>query len=298
MPSTYSPSLRIELIGEGEQDGIWGQTTNNNLGALIEQAISGITSVDVTAGDVTLTSFNGTVDQARSAVLNISGTPGVARNVIIPNESKIYIVNNACGQTVGIKTTSGSALNTLTGFQSLVYCDGANNVVGSVINQPQTTFTDPTVTGGTFTGGTFTSGTLTTPTINNAIITGIRETITVSAIAATGTIQFDTLTQAVLYYTSNATANWSVNFRGNSGTTLNSVMSTGQSFSATFMVTQGATAYINNAVTVDGVAVTPKWLGGAAPTAGNPTSVDIYNYVIIKTASATFSVFASQSQFK
>jgi hypothetical protein len=75
-------------------------------------------------------------------------------------------------------------------------------------------------------------------------------------------------------------------------------MSTGQSFSATFMVTQGATAYINNAVTVDGVAVTPKWLGGAAPAAGNPTSVDIYNYVIIKTASATFSVFASQSQFK
>jgi hypothetical protein len=169
-----------------------------------------------------------------------------------------------------------------------LYCDGSNNVTGSVINQPQTTFTNPTVTGGTFTD----------PAISNALITGIRETITVSATAATGTIQFDTLTQAVLYYTSNASANWSVNFRGNSGTTLNSIMSVGQSFSATFMVTQGATAYINNAVSVDGTSVTPKWLGGSAPAAGNVSSVDVYNYVIIKTASATFSVFASQSQFK
>jgi hypothetical protein len=79
VPSTYSPSLRIELIGEGEQDGIWGQTTNNNLGALIEQAIAGVTTVDVTAGNVTLTSFNGTVDEARSAVLIVNGTNVVAR---------------------------------------------------------------------------------------------------------------------------------------------------------------------------------------------------------------------------
>jgi hypothetical protein len=276
VPSTYSPSLRIELIGEGEQDGIWGQTTNNNLGALIEQAIAGITTVDVTAGNVTLTSFNGTLDEARSAVLVVTVTNVVAREVTIPNEPKTYIVTNNTSQTAQIKTPGGVAFNCLTNTQTTLYCDGSNGVFGAsiVLNPP------------------------TYETFVNPLITGIRETITVSAIAATGTIQFDTLTQAVLYYTSNATANWGVNFRGNSGTTLNSVMSTGQSFSATFMVTQGATAYINNAVTVDGVAVTPKWLGGAAPAAGNPTSVDIYNYVIIKTASATFSVFASQSQFK
>ena len=276
MPSTYSPSLRIELIGEGEQDGIWGQTTNNNLGALIEQAIAGVTTVDVTAGNVTLTSFNGTVDQARSAILVVNGSNVVAREVTIPNEPKTYIVTNNTSQIVGIKTVSGTAFSCAADTQTTLYCDGSNGVFGAsiVLNPP------------------------TYETFVNPLITGIRETITVSAIAATGTIQFDTLTQAVLYYTSNATANWGVNFRGNSGTTLNSVMSTGQSFSATFMVTQGATAYINNAVTVDGVAVTPKWLGGAAPAAGNPTSVDIYNYVIIKTASATFSVFASQSQFK
>jgi hypothetical protein len=124
MPSTYSPSLRIEIIGDGEQDGIWGQTTNNNLGSLIEQAITGITSVDVTAGDVVLTSFNGAADQARSAVLNVSGTPGVTRNVVIPNQKKTYLIKNTSNGAIGIKTVSGSAATVSSGAQSLVVCDG------------------------------------------------------------------------------------------------------------------------------------------------------------------------------
>jgi hypothetical protein len=292
MPSTYSPSLRIELIGEGEQDGIWGQTTNNNLGALIEQAVAGITTVDVTAGNVTLTSFNGTVDQARSAVLIVNGTPGVAREITIPNEPKTYIVTNNTSQTVGIKTVSGTAFSCVADTQTTLYCDGSNGVFGASTGITFNTFVNPTVTGGTFAGGTFT-----VPTINNALITGIRETATVSATAATGTIQFDTLTQAVLYYTSNASGNWDVNFRGNSGTSLNSLMSTGQSLSATFIVPQGATAYYNTAVSVDGSAVTPKWQGGFAPLFGNTNSNDIYTYAIIKTGNAAFNVFASQTRF-
>jgi hypothetical protein len=115
----------------------------------------------------------------------------------------------------------------------------------------------------------------------------------VSATAATGTINFDTLTQAVLYYTSNAAGNWTVNVRGDSGTTLNSLMATGQSISITFLVTQGGTAYYNNAFTVDGASVTPKWQGGTAPTSGNINGIDVYTYAIVKTASATFTVFAS-----
>lgn len=131
MPSTYSPSLRIELIGEGEQDGLWGQTTNNNLGALIEQAIVGVTTVDVTSGDVTLTSFNGTVDEARSAVLIVNGSNTVARNVIIPNEPKTYIVTNNTSKNVGIKTTSGTAFLCAAGTQTIVYCDGNDVVSGT-----------------------------------------------------------------------------------------------------------------------------------------------------------------------
>jgi len=127
--------------------------------------------------------------------------------------------------------------------------------------------------------------------------TNMLEVATVSATAATGTINFDNTTQSVLYYTSNASGNFTLNFRGSSGTTLNTVMSTGESLSATFLVTNGATAYYNSAVTVDGVSVTPKWQGGTAPTSGNASSIDSYTYVIIKTGSAAFTVLAAQTKF-
>jgi hypothetical protein len=135
------------------------------------------------------------------------------------------------------------------------------------------------------------------PAITNQLATTIRETATVSATAATGTINFDTLTQVVLYYTTDASGNFTINFRGSSGTSLDTVMSTGQSLSATFLVTNGATAYYNSAVTIDGNSVTPKWQGGSAPTSGNASSVDSYTYVIVKTGSATFTVLASQTKF-
>jgi hypothetical protein len=125
----------------------------------------------------------------------------------------------------------------------------------------------------------------------------IAEVDTISATAATGTINFDITTQSVLFYTSNASGNWTVNFRGSSGTSLNTVMQTGESISATFLVTQGATAYYNSVVQIDGTTVTPKWQGGTAPTSGNASSVDCYTYVIQKTGSATYVVLASQTKF-
>ena len=124
------------------------------------------------------------------------------------------------------------------------------------------------------------------------------EGITVSATAATGTINYDVTTQSILYYTSNASANWTVNFRGSSGTSLNTAMATGESITVVFLVTNGTTAYYNNAITIDGTSVTPKWQGGSAPTIGNASSIDAYSYSIVKTGSATYTVFASQVQFK
>jgi hypothetical protein len=128
-------------------------------------------------------------------------------------------------------------------------------------------------------------------------IPNIGEVATVSATAATGTINFDVITQSVLYYTTNASANWTVNFRGNSTTSLNTMMATGQSLTMAFLVTQGSTAYYNNAVTVDGTSVTPKWQGGTAPSAGNASGVDIYTYTIVKTGSAAYTIFASLTKF-
>ena len=125
----------------------------------------------------------------------------------------------------------------------------------------------------------------------------ILETVTVSATAATGTIAYDVTTQSVLYYTTDASGNFTVNFRGSSGTSLNTLMATGESLSVTFLVTNGATAYYNSAVQVDGSSVTPKWQGGTAPTSGNASSIDSYTYVIIKTGSAAFTVLASVTKF-
>ena len=123
------------------------------------------------------------------------------------------------------------------------------------------------------------------------------ETVTISATAATGTINFDVSTQSILYFTSNASANWTLNIRGSSSVTLNSIMSTGQSVTVTHLVTQGSTAYYNSALTIDGSSVTPKWSGGSAPAAGNVNGVDVYSYTIIKTGSGSFTVFASQTRF-
>lgn len=131
-----------------------------------------------------------------------------------------------------------------------------------------------------------------------ATLTNAKEVATISATAATGTINYDVTTQSVLYYTSNASANWTVNFRGSSGTSLNTLMATGESVTAAFLVTQGATAYYNSAVTVDGTSVTPKWQGGTAPSAGNASSIDSYVYTIVKVGAASFTILASQTQFK
>jgi hypothetical protein len=136
--------------------------------------------------------------------------------------------------------------------------------------------------------------------VANKTLTSIRETCTVAATAATGTINYDAITQAVLFFTANASANWTVNLRGNAGTSLNTVMSTGESLTVAFLVTQGSTPYYNTIVQVDGTTsgVTTRWQGSAAPASGNASGVDAYSYTIVKTANATFTVFASQTQFK
>jgi hypothetical protein len=132
-----------------------------------------------------------------------------------------------------------------------------------------------------------------------AVLTDAAETVTVSATAATGTIAYDVTTQSVLFYTSNAAANWTVNFRGSAGTSLNTLLSTGQAITVAFLVTNGATPYYNTTVQVDGTTsgVTTRWQGGTAPSSGNASSVDVYSYTVIKTAAATFSVFAAQTRF-
>jgi hypothetical protein len=139
--------------------------------------------------------------------------------------------------------------------------------------------------------------TLTNKTVDKALLVSPKEKTTVSATGSTGTVNFDLSTQGILYYTSNATNNFVLNFRGNGSTTLNSLMANGDSISAVFMNTNGLNAYYPTSITIDGAAVTPKWFGGTAPVAGNASSVDSYSFTIIKTASNVYTVLAGQVKF-
>jgi hypothetical protein len=136
--------------------------------------------------------------------------------------------------------------------------------------------------------GDMTNGTLTSP----------KETVEIVAAGSTGTINIDTLTASVEYYTGAATADWTINVRGSGAATLNSTMAIGEQISIVYLNTNTATAYIPTAFTIDGSAVTPKWLGGSAPASGTVNGIDAYVYTIIKTAATpTYTVLASQNKF-
>jgi len=139
--------------------------------------------------------------------------------------------------------------------------------------------------------------TLTNKTLLNDAVIGALENANVVASAATGTINIDAITSTVWYYTSNASANFTLNVRGNSGTSLNTLLTTGQAITVVFLNTNGSTAYYANAFTIDGTSVSPKWQTGTAPSAGNASAIDAYSYTILKTASATYTVLASQTKF-
>ena len=132
MASTYSPSLKLTLMGDGDQAGLWGQTTNTNLGTLVEQAITGVVSITMSDANYTLTSFNGITDEARNAVLVVTGTNAAVRDLIPPVAEKLYtIVNNTTGGfAIRVIGASGTGVNIPNGATCLVYCDGTNFVNG------------------------------------------------------------------------------------------------------------------------------------------------------------------------
>lgn len=169
MASTYSNSLKLTLIGDGDQSGIWGQTTNNNFGTLVEQAITGVTSIVMSDANYTLTNFNGVSNEARNAVLVVSGANSAVRDVIPPVVKKLYtVVNNTTGgYAIRIIGATGTGVNIPNGATALVYCDGTNFVSG--------------LSG---TSGNFTvNGTLNATTVNAA--TGTFTTVSGNGVALT-----------------------------------------------------------------------------------------------------------------
>jgi hypothetical protein len=166
---------------------------------------------------------------------------------------------------------------------------------GTVTVSIDTAVTADLTTAQTLTNKTLTSPIINTATFNDGVVKGLEEDVNVVASAATGTINFDVATASVWYYTTNATANHTLNFRYSSGVTLNSALAVGDAITLVWLNTNGATAYYPSAITIDGNAVTPKV--PAAITAGNASAIDAYSFTIIKTASATFTVLETQTKF-
>lgn len=133
MASTYSPLLRIELIGTGDQPGLWGETTNVNLGDLIEDAIAATATFSVTLGNVTLTELNGSSDQSRCAALLVTGAAGVTRNVIAPALSKLYVVSNTADAAIVLKTSTSAGLTIPSGITQFAYYNGTDFIA---VSQP------------------------------------------------------------------------------------------------------------------------------------------------------------------
>lgn len=253
-------------------------------------------------------------------LLSYNQTGGYWKNTSLTAGTGISITPTAGGDvTIASTVTSGVTITDDTTTNATRYITFSNLTTGNEttldVSSTKLQFNPSTgVLASTTFSGSGTSltgvGLLATPSTYTALQTfagtssnadlktsNILETATISATAATGTIQYDVTTQSVLYYTSNASGNFTLNFRGSTGTSLNTIMSTGESLSVTFLVTNGSTAYYNSAVTIDGNSVTPKWQGGSAPTSGNASSIDSYTYVIFKTGSATFTVLASVTKF-
>jgi hypothetical protein len=242
------------------------------------------TAIISAKGDLIAGSANDT-----ATIVNVAATNGFVLNVNSSTTSGLAWVDSAAStQTLTNKSVSLTT-NTLTG----------------TIAEFNTALTDQnfaTVAGSeTLTNKTLTSAALTAPVITGtASIAQMMENVAVSATAATGTVNYDLLTNgAVTYYTANATGNWTLNLRGDGSTTMNSVMSTGKSLTVAFLVTNGGTAYYQTALQVDGTTsgVTLEWQNGAAPAAGNINSIDVYSVTLIKTGSATYTALASQTKF-
>jgi hypothetical protein len=284
----------------------WDQPLNYN-STILDKMFGSTTSISLPTGATAYTvisspssTASGSTSQAMRFLL--TGTLSANQTVLLPqNVAGMWIVTNGTSgaYTVSIGSDNGSSApagNTLTlpqGYNIIVFSDGTN--LGYADNGLGTTFPTLTVAGtATFNGLANFVGSTSTLSMN---VKNIAENITIVGSGATGTINYDVTTQSVLYYTANASANFTLNLRGNGTYSLNSLLNTNQVLTIVFLNTNGSTPYYNNTFQIDGVTQTVKWPNGNAPSAGNASAIDSYTYTVIKTGSAAYTVIGTLTKF-
>ena len=271
MASTYS-DLKIELIGTGDQTGTWGTTTNNNFSIAISEAITGSADVSFSSADVTVTLTDTNAAQtARNLRLNLTGTSGGARNLILGSGcqiEKLYLINNGLADAVTVKNTGGTGIAVPAGKSMFVY-NNATNVVDAITHLSSLTLGSALAVSSGGTGVTASTGSVavvlsTSPTIITSTLTGYTETVV--AIGTVGAAHTFTITTGTVQ-TATLTASTPCTFTMPTATA-------GTSF--ILRLTQAATGMTT--ATFTGV----KWAGGTAPTiTATASAVDIISFIAV-----------------
>jgi hypothetical protein len=267
---TYSNTLTAWTVSTSVSNSFVSISVTGNVtsGNILNSGLISSTG-NITGGNLSGTSIVGTLTTAAQTNITSVGTLG-----------SLAVTGNITGGNV---TTTGivSATGNVTGNYLI---GNGSQLTGVISSASNTTWTGTQ----TFNGSSSIFGT---------VLLDSAETVNVVSAAPSSTTNFYVQSGSVQYYNSNAANNWTLNIAFSSGTSMNTALAVGQSVTFALVTTQGSTAYYNSAVTIDGTSVTPKWIGGA-PTAGNASGLDVYRYAVIKTASATYTVLASLTQFK
>lgn len=238
------------------------------------------------------TNGSGTVTSA--SVVSANGFAGTVANASTTPEITLST------SITGVIKGNGTALSAATaGTDYCAATSGSGILKGSSGNTTTATAGTDYVAPAIATSFTATQSFIGSSSVLATVIQDAAETVNVSTNVNNALVVVDVTTAAVWYFTQSASGNWAINIRGSGATSLDAMMATGQSVTLAALCTQGGTAYYNTSVQVDGTTsgVTTKWQGGTAPTSGNASAIDVYTYTIIKTASATFTVLASQTKF-
>ncbi len=328
MPVTYTSLLDLPIIETDSETGQWGNIVNNALTRYLDISIAGTTdltgsnfsgspnydlTLSLTTGDAGATNIvynSAQYSTIRVASLNANST------IIAPASSRSYkIINADSNFSLTIKKSGGTGVTVNPGASLIVVYNGSDYAglgvqaaaaltAGQLIKGAGTTVITPATAGTDYvapgTATTFTALQTFSGTASNLAQTVLNSTevVTVVGSGVPATVDYDITTQSVLYYTGNASADWTVNFRASSGTSLNTALAIGRSVTVALLATQGVTPKYNTIVQVDGTPIVPKYQGGLAWTTGYASGIDTYVYTIIKTAASTFTVLASQTQFK